>query len=56
MAMTQNEVIQHIGRGKQVVWDRSALRGASFESDDDVTISKDGMVRSTLQKSVERGR
>ena len=46
IAVTQNEVIQQIGRGKQVVWDRSALRGASFETGDAVTISKDGMVRS----------
>lgn len=46
IAVTQTEVIQQIGRGKQVVWDRSALRGASFETGDAVTISKDGMVRS----------
>jgi hypothetical protein len=46
IAVTQTVVIQQIGRGKQVVWDRSALRGASFETGDAVTISKDGMVRS----------
>lgn len=46
MAVTRTEVIQQIGRGKQVVWDRSALHGASFETGDVVTISKDGLVRS----------
>jgi hypothetical protein len=45
MAVTQNEVIQQIGRGKQVIWGRSVLHGASFETGDDVIISKDGMVR-----------
>lgn len=47
MAVTQNEVIQQIGGGKQVVWDRSALRGDLFEPGDEVTISKDGLVRLT---------
>lgn len=45
MAVTRTEVIQQIGRGKQVVWKRSALHGASFETGDIVTISKDGLVR-----------
>jgi hypothetical protein len=45
MAVTRTEVIQQIGRGKQVVWNRSALRGTSFETGDVVTISKDGLVR-----------
>jgi hypothetical protein len=45
MAVTRTEVIQQIGRGKQVVWNRAALRGALFETGDVVTISKDGLVR-----------
>ncbi|MBI3285084.1 MAG: nucleotidyltransferase domain-containing protein [Burkholderiales bacterium] len=52
--VTQTEVIQYIGRGKHVVWDRSVLRGAPLDAGADVTISKDGVVRSTQQKALGR--
>ena len=56
MAITPTEVIQHIGRGKHVVWERAALKGDSFEVGDDVTISKKGIVLSPQKKSIERDR
>lgn len=54
--MSETEVIQHIGRGKHVVWDRSKLRGASFNVGNDVTISKDGVVSATQDKSLGKDR
>ncbi|MBK4737303.1 GSU2403 family nucleotidyltransferase fold protein [Noviherbaspirillum pedocola] len=49
-AVTATEVIQHIGQGRHVAWERSKLSGASFGPGDGVTISKDGVLRPTRQQ------
>lgn len=43
-AMSETEVIQHVGRDKYVVWDRRRLSGAELEIGQHVEISADGNV------------
>lgn len=43
-AMSDSEVIQHIGQGRHVVWDRQKLSGAIPVVGEEVSISADGKV------------
>lgn len=44
-ATSKTEVIQDIGRGQYVVWDRAQLSGAEIEIDKEVTITASGEVQ-----------
>ena len=44
-AISEIEVIQDIGRGQYVVWDRAKLTGAEIEIDKEVTITASGEVQ-----------
>jgi len=44
-AMSETEVIQHVGRDKYVVWERQRLSGADLEVGQHVEISADGKVQ-----------
>jgi hypothetical protein len=45
VAMSDTEVIQHVGQGRHVVWARNQLFGDSFEVDQCVNIGRDGRVQ-----------
>lgn len=44
-AMSETEVIQHVGRDKYVVWDRQRLSGPDLEVGQHVEISADGKIQ-----------
>jgi len=55
-AISEAEVIQHIGRGRHVVWDRAALAGVALKVGSNVTIERGGRVRDTQKKGTSHER
>jgi hypothetical protein len=50
-AISNTEVIQHIGQGRHVVWDKTKLTGAVLELDKQYEIGRDGEAISSHKKS-----
>lgn len=50
-AMSETEVIQHVGRDKYVVWDRRRLSGADIEVGQHVEISADGRIQEPPERN-----
>jgi hypothetical protein len=48
-AVSENEVVQHVGQGKHVAWDRKTLTGAAPVVGKNMAISKDGVVEIVRQ-------
>lgn len=55
-AVSNKEVVQHIGQGRHVVWNRATLHGDPLSVGIDATISKDGQVRTANLNRESRGR
>jgi hypothetical protein len=46
-AISDTEVIQHVGQGRHVAWQRTGLTGASINVDDQVQINANGQVQAS---------